>query len=251
MSICTTHVVFHSGLHEQQYEGVEDRFVFCKVGSQPVTVKNPNILERVSYCESLLGFVPMGSHWAESEFLFALYRTMLREPGRIKTPWIGFLQYDHKTTTEDGRKLSEFIRKDLSKIDDAVVSLSPIDTYFEMNVNRIAMDFEDRNKLCGNPSCYFPMIALYNKFYGTKHKYTDLFRSEIIALCSSFIMRTERFVEMMRFCEYATSIYDLNTFDTERKHRMAGGLMERYYGMWIALQAIPLMTFQLKSLPRF
>jgi hypothetical protein len=250
MSICTTHVVFHSGLHEQQYQGVEDRFVFCKVGSQPVTVKNPNILEGVSYCESLLGFEPMGSHWAESEFLFALYKTMLKEPDRIKTPWIGFLQYDNSVLSNEGERLVDFIDKRLEHMEDGVVSFAPIPIEYEIDVNHIAMDFSDPQKFQGNPLCYFPMIAQYNKFYGTKCSYSDLFRNDCLALCSSFIMKTSRFMEMMKFCSWMTTVVDLNLFDPLRKHRIAGGFMERYYAMWIALQRVHMHKFKLQELPR-
>lgn len=250
MSICTPHIVFHSSLHENQYEGVEDRFAFAKVGSHPLSVSNPKIVDRVVFCESLSGFEPMGSHWAESEFLFALYRTMLKEPERITTTWIGFLQYDNSITSVDGGSLVDFIDGLLAEMEDGVVSFAPIDMKYEIHGNHIAMDFSDPQKLQGDPRCYFPMIAQYNKFHGTKWSYSDLISNDTIALCSSFIMRKDRFMDMMRFCVWATSVTDLNLFDPLRKHRMAGGLMERYYGTWIALRRLRLHKFKLAGLSR-
>lgn len=243
-------VVFHSSLHEDQYVGIEEWFTFAKVGDLPVSVSSEKIKERVLEANKLSGFFPMGKHWAESEFIFALYRTMLKSPGIIESDWIGFLQYDHKIKSDNrGKTIVEFVEYDLPKMENAVVCLSPIETSFEMGVNRIAMDFSDKSKLCGNPSCYFPMIALYNKFYSTNYKYIDLLKNDTMVLCSSFLMRRNDFMEMMRFCEYAISVYDLNEFDADRKHRMAGGLMERYYAMWIALRGLSIVEFQLKSLP--
>lgn len=250
MSRCTTHIIFHSGLHETQYEGVEDRFVFAKVGSHPVSVTNPRILKRVVRCDSLSGYQPMGSHWAESEFLFAIYRTMLKEPDRIRTPWIGFLQYDNSIVSDEGVGLADFIDGELDSMEDGVVSFAPIDMRYEINGNHIAMDFSEPQKLQGDPRCYFPMIAQYNKYHGTKWSYTDLISNDCLALCSSFIMRTDRFVDMMRFCAWATSVTDLNMFDPMRKHRMAGGLMERYYGTWIALRRLGVRKFRLGGLQR-
>jgi hypothetical protein len=250
VTCCTTHVVFHSGLHEEQYAGVEDRFVFCKVGSQTINIKNKKLMENVIFCESLSGFVPMGSHWAESEFLFSLYRTMLKEPNRAKTPWIAFCQYDNTIQSDEGESLVSFMDTKLIDMEDCVVSFAPFSVWYEINENRITMDFSDPQKLQGNPLCYFPMIAQYNKFYGTKWSYSDLIQAGELALCSSFIMRTERFMEMMRFCSWMISVVDLNLFDPLRRHRMAGGLMERYYATWIALQQLQLKRFRLNGLSR-
>jgi len=250
MASCSLHIVFHSGLHEDQYAGVEESFTFAKVGDHPIKVSNPKIAERVMRCDSLSGFIPMGSNWAESEFLFALYRTMLKEPNRIATSWIGFLQYDHLITSDEGVSLVDFIDGELGAMEDGVISFAPIDMRYEINGNHIAMDFSDPQKLQGDPRCYFPMIAQYNKFHGTKWSYSDLISNDCLALCSSFIMRKDRFMDMMRFCSWATSVNDLNLFDPLRKHRMAGGLMERYYATWIALRRLRLHKFKLAGLPR-
>lgn len=250
MSKASLHVVFHSGLHEDQYAGVEGRFTFGKVGVQPASVVNPKIVERIVDCRTLSGFKPMGSHWAESEYLFAVYRTMLKEPDWINTPWIGFLQYDQSTQATDGRSLVDAVDFMLPSMEDGVISLSPIDMGYEIHGNHIAMDFSDMRKIRGDPRCYFPMIADYNRFHGTKWSYADLIRNDTIALCSSFVMRTDRFMDMMRFCSYAISVHDLNAFDPDRKHRFAGGLMERYYGTWIALRQLRLHRFALAGLSR-
>jgi hypothetical protein len=244
------HVVFHSGLHEDQYLGTEDRFVFGKVGSHPVSVINPKITERIVHCDSLSGFEPMGSHWAESEYLFAAYRTMLKEPDWITAPWIGFLQYDQSTKGTDGRSLTDVLDSMLPSMEDGVISLSPIDMGYEIDGNHIAMDFSDPRKIRGDPRCYFPMVADYNRFHGTKWSYSDVIRNDTIALCSSFVMRKDRFMDMMRFCSYVVSMHDLNLFDPDRKHRFAGGLMERYYGTWIALRQMRLHRFALSGLTR-
>ena len=250
MSLASIHIVFHSALHEDQYAGVEDRFTFAKVGDHALKVDSPRIRDRVVATQSLSGFVPMGRHWAESEHLFAAYRTMLKEPDWITSPWIGFMQYDQSIRTGDGRSLIDMVDSQLPSMEDGVVSLSPIDMRYEIDGNHIAMDFSNPQKLQGDPRCYFPMVADYNRFHGTKWSYGDLISNDTIALCSSFIMRRDRFMDMMRFCAWAITVHDLNLFDPERKHRFAGGLMERYYGTWIALRRLRLHRFGLAGLPR-
>jgi hypothetical protein len=95
------------------------------------------------------------------------------------------------------------------------------------------------------------MISDYNEFYGTNHTYKDFLQNnETIALCSSFVITTENFMKMMEFCVWAAEKNDLNQYDIARKHRIAGGLMERYYGCWLALSAVKLTKFALDELPR-
>lgn len=243
-------VVFHRSLHEEEYRDSENMYHYAKVGDGDALIQNPAIASRVVDCSSLSGFVPMGSNWAESEFLFSVYRTILKEPGKWTEPWIGFIQYDNTTTSKDGRRLTDFLSEALPSFGNEIVSLSPISMNYEIQFNHIAMDFNDRSKIRGDPRCYFPMIADFNRFYGTKWSYFDLIKNNSIALCSSFLMKRETFMEMMKFCSYVTSRHDLNEFDPERKHRFAGGLMERYYGTWIALSELPVSKFELGGLAK-
>jgi hypothetical protein len=237
-------VIFHRSLHEGQYIGIEDRFTFAKVGDKDLSIHSEKIRDRVLMISELSGYLPMGKHWAESEFIFALHRT----PDAIKSDWLGFLQYDNSVISKDGVIVDELDRTIESFEKNTVVCFVPIDTRYEMDYNHIAMDFSDPKKIIGHPRCYFPMIADYNKFYGTKHTYSDLLSHKTLALCSAFMMHRDRFMEMMRFCEWVTDKNNLDQFDPDRKHRMAGGYMERYYATWIALSGSSLHTLQVGQL---
>ncbi len=248
MNNATLYIVFHSSLHEKQYEGIEHEFVFAKVGDLPMSVSSDRIRSRVIEASSLSGFKPLGKHWAESEFIFALHRTA----ESISTDWVGFLQYDNTVMSKGGERITDVLSASLPTMSrDSVISFAPVDTKYEMDANHIAMDFTDPRKIRGDPRCYFPMIADYNKFYGTKHSYQDLLRHPKMALCSAFLMRREKFGEMMRFSEWVVAKNDLDRFDPDRKHRMAGGYMERYYAVWIALSGSTLHTLQIDELNRF
>lgn len=247
-------VVFHSALHEHQYEGVENHFTFAKVGNQPISIQSSVIRNRVMRCDSLSGYRSMGSNWAESEFLFSLYSTMKKEPNFYTNKWIGFLQYDHTILSEkeNGSSLVSKVESLYINNEDesSVISFVPIDIGFELHYNCVAMDFSDFQKQRGNPLCYFPMISLYNKFYGTNSKYDDLLMYKTLPLCSSFAMSTNNFMEMMRFCDWVTQQVDLNMFDPARKNRQAGGLMERFYATWITMRGLNVKNFQLDGMPR-
>jgi len=247
---CSLFVVFHSRLHEEQYLDNEEAYTFAKVGDMPAEISSAKIRDGVINCRNMPGFVDKGKHWAESEFLISLYYSLKKNPNCLKgSRWVGFLQYDHTCTSRKGENLLANLQENLEQIgDEKIVCFAPIDLATEINSNHIAMDFSNPQKLRGDPLCYFPMIADYNKFYGTNHKYTDFIRNKTIALCSAFVISTANFMKMMEFVIWAADKNNLDQFDPERKHRLAGGLMERYYGTWIALSGIELVEFPLGEL---
>lgn len=241
-------VVFHKYLHEEFYLGKEEYYSFVKVGEHELNpIQNPKIHSRIIHCNKMSGFIPMGKHWAESEFFFSLYRTIKKEPSTIDgLKWLGFTQYDH-TTESNGKDLVEHLNSYLSVERDEkdMIGFVPISMNYEIYSNRIAMDYSNPQKLQGEPSCYFPMIADYNKFYNTSKTYSNFISSKNIQLCSSFFMRTEKFMEMMEFCSWMINHRDLNLYDPQRKHRLCGGYMERYFGLWCILSDMKIEEFLL------
>lgn len=248
---CKLFVIFHSKLHESQYEGDENIYTFAKVGEQPIDIKSELLKERVVVCKDMVGFVNKGKEWAESEFLISLYETIKQNPDYLGgEKFVGFMQYDHSTTAANNIKISDLVKN--AEIDDnTFVSLVPIDMNEEIYSNHIAMDFSNPQKLQGDPLCYFPMIADFNKFYGTNYKYGDFIKSSKISLCSSFIMSVDNFMRMMEFCIWSSNKNNLDHFDPLRKHRMQGGLMERYYGCWLILSGLKKLEFRLKGMEGF
>ena len=109
-------VVFHKHLCEEFYSGDEDRYLFCKVGDQPITeLQNIKIKERILEHTSLKGYTPLGKHWAESEFLFSLYNSILMNDPLLPSnlEWIGITQYDH-TCDSNGMKIVDRVDRFLS-----------------------------------------------------------------------------------------------------------------------------------------
>jgi hypothetical protein len=242
-------------LHEEQYAGKELCYYYAKVGNTEAKINSDAIRSRVVDIKTLSGYEEMGSNWAESEFLFALYRTMKKDSSFLSdVKYIGVSQYDHtcicKTT---GENLIDFMNTKADLItSDKVLSLVPIDFNYEIYGNVIAMDFSEPQRQRGSPSCYFRMIGNYNKYYGTSLKYSDFFKmvGKNISLCSSFVMTKDNFMEMMKFCIWAANEDNLNQFDPARQYRAAGGFMERYYGTWIALSRKTLIEFPINQLDK-
>jgi hypothetical protein len=247
--------VFHSRLCEEQYAGKESHYFYAKVGNSKAEVNSDAIRRRIVDIKTLSGYEEMGSNWAESEFLFALYRTINNDPSFLsEIKYIGVSQYDHscvcKTT---GENLIDFMNTKADTItSNKVLSLVPIDFNYEIYGNAIAMDFLEPQRQRGNPLCYFRMIRNYNEYYGTSFRYSDFFNmvGKNISLCSSFVMTKDNFMEMMKFSTWAADQDNLNQFDPDRQYRAAGGFMERYYGTWIALSGKTLIEFPIESLDK-
>jgi len=247
--------IFHSKLLEEQYAGKELSYFYAKVGNSESKIKSEAIRSRVIDIKTLSGYKDMGSNWAESEFMFALYRTMKKDSSFLsEAKHIGFSQYDHSCVNKTtGENLIDFMETKADSITSSkVLSLVPIDFNYEIYGNVIAMDFLDPQRQRGTPSCYFRMISNYNKHYNTSLKYSDFFRlmGKSISLCSSFIMTKDNFMEMMEFCVWAANEDNLNQFDPARQWRAAGGFMERYYGTWIALSDKTLIEFPVSQLDK-
>lgn len=245
--------VFHSRLYEEQYTGDERSYFYAKVGDAPIEIKSTTIHEQVVYAKDLSGFVNKGKHWAESEFLFALYHTMKENPEYLKdAKYIGATQYDHTIVCRNRKEtLAHYMNTQSETItENTVLSLATFDLSWEVFSNAIAMDSNDPQRQRGNPSCYVTMIKDYNDYYKTSYGFQDFFRlsNNLISLCSSFVMTRENFMEMMAFSTWAASRNDLDKFDPERQYRAAGGFMERYYGVWIALSGKKLIRFDIDKL---
>lgn len=248
-------VIFHRALHEEIYKNKENFYSFAKVGNFPPEVNSESIKNRIVYANELPGFTEKGAHWAESEFIFALYKTLKENPNYITSDYIGFTQYDHtsteKNTGEDIIKYLNNFTKEIS--DEKIICLAPIVTNYELYQNKISMDFSNPEKQRGDPLCYFRMIKNFNNYYNTKFTFSDFYSlcGETIPLSSSFVMSKQNFMEMMNFCSWASEEDNLDQFDPKRIWRAAGGFMERYYGIWMILSKKKIINFQIDGLGKF
>jgi len=244
--------VFHSKLYEDQYAGEEDCYFYAKVGDKPEQISSNKIHNRVVQAKTLPGFVAMGKRWAESEFIFALYRTMKMDDQYLgDIDYIGFSQYDHTTKCKHRNiSLASYMNNSYNLIgDNNVLSLASFDMKWEITEHCIAMDVNEPGKQRGHPICYTTMVDDYNTFYGTNLFVEDMLMSLSISLCSSFVMSKNNFMNMMSYATWAAERNNLDQFDPYRRYRAQGGLMERYYGTWIALSSKKLISFSIEKLP--
>jgi hypothetical protein len=191
-------------------------------------------------------FKPLGPHWAESEAIYNVYRSGLHK----NLSHIGFLQYDKelRLRTPVENQADILTQTHITKRVHDAVKAPRVHISFETHDvrrdyrQRIMADESMPETLQGyGRNSYDYILADYNRYFGTKYRRRDLFRQRHINLCSSFLIDTPTFNEMMRFFEWVVESGRLERFDTLRRHRLQGGLAERYFGVFL-LFAYPSMV---------
>lgn len=218
-------VVFHDKLNDCYYnDDIIDNYKFINVNPNNDLNSINSKFEIINQYE-INNFIPLGKCFAESEVIYNIYKnSYLYE----NLDYIGFLQHDID---------SSILKQEL--IENLILNYDHINFQpylFVTDYNqKILMDVNQPNKKTGKGvNCYDIILEDYNLYYGTNYKLSDL-SDEILNLCSSFILKTNLFVEMMAFISYIIESNKLEKFDTERKHRIQGGYLERYYAIWLAL----------------
>lgn len=228
-------VVFHQHLEEQYYnKTLLNNYTFVNVNPKNTNVSNYPDYKIINQFE-FQTFYPLGKWYTESEVIYNIYKNKYLYS---KTEYIGFLQYDIDSTPLNKEELDTLT----THFD--LINLQPY--LFETDfAQRILMDPQKPNERTGKGlSCYDVIIADYNQFYNTNYTTKDL-EGKTINLCSSFILKTAVFVEMMEFVAPVIESGKLNLFDTAHKFRMQGGYLERYYAVWLAFRDLQTTTLKL------
>lgn len=228
-------VVFHKELVKEYYnKDIIDKYSFINV-SPTNKIELPPAFSVFNQFE-FENFYPIGKIYTESEVLYNVYKNKYLTEG---IEYIGFLQYDIDSTSIDRFSLESWINSYQH------INFQPY--IFDSDYNqKILMDDNQPQKRRGNGvNCYDVIIADYNKYYKTNFNVQDL-KGKTINLCSSFLLKKELFVEMMEFVTPIIESRRLEDFDTQHKYRIQGGLLERYYAVWIAFQNLNDFVFKLE-----
>ena len=182
----------------------------------------------------------LGKQWAESEAIYNIYRSGIYR----EVDYVGFLQYDKELRLRRRRfgilpgptNVTERVQRAISQQSRCHVSFETHPTRWDYE-QRIMADERFPETLVGDGrNCYDYIISDYNRFFGTKYTVTDVLDRSRINLCSCFLVDREGFERMMAFfCDVVTS-GRLEAFDTRRRHRLQGGLAERYFGLFLLLE---------------
>ncbi len=227
-------VVFHDKIDLSYFAGA-DLDHFCFINVNPANKHIHPSLPVINLYE-LPGFIPLGKWYTESEVIYNVYRN----PGLMEgQEYIGFIHYDIDVSPID----DEFLRSHLGRYE--LINFQPMSLRADFN-QRILMDPEQPDTLSGpGKNCYLTIFEDFNQYYGTGYSYESFMDAEI-NLCSCFLMKADRFLDMMAFASVIIESGKLNAFDSRHKYRIQGGYLERYYAVWSLLTIRDAISCRLK-----
>jgi len=234
-------IVAHDRVHEEMYAGDPlwnpTNYSFLNVGNG--TLIGSGTFQVVQQ-RDLPNARSLGKHWAESEGIYNIYRS-----GRYQDyDFVGFLQYDKELRLKKRRlglfpgatNITERVNRSLSREVACHISFETHETQWDFN-QRILADERYPETLVGSGrNCYDYILTDYNRFFGTSYSMDDVLRHRYINLCSCFLVDVATFEKMMSFFSTVVESGRLDVFDKQRRHRLQGGLAERYFGMFLLFE---------------
>jgi hypothetical protein len=179
-------------------------------------------------------FIDLGKYYTESEVIYNVYKNNLYEG----LSHIGFTHYDVGTKNlQTNKSVSNYFNQYETKH----VNLQPFDFNWDFNQRILADDTQPETLTGSGKNCYFFILEKYNEFYGTNINLENL--NGTINLCSCFILETTLFTKMMEWISWVIESKCLDKFDTLHRYRLQGGLLERFYAVWIKLNVLESKVF--------
>lgn len=252
------HNVIRDDMYEKDPGFSADHFEFLKLGRHDL-LYNPAKGYRIS---SELDF-PVhldAPHYAELTGMYCVYRNRLHDG----LEYVGFSHYDkeHRLIGSGGavdisaleavRQRAEVKRRKVdgptditARIQAQVDSPSPVHVSLECHDfgkiygQRVLMDDRQPDAFVGEGvNCIDRILEEYNGFFGTRYTLEDVSRDGFLTMCDCFVTPVDRFEKLMSFLTPVIENRGLDIYDTGRRHRLQGGLLERYVAVFFALEKI-------------
>ena len=234
------YIVGHQKLYDNMYSGDKlfsgEHYEILNVGEKG-QIDNPLGLRQIDQ-KTLPTFVSLGKWWTESEGIYNLWLD-----GRWRElDYIGFIHYDLELRLDPRVKgiirrsnITERVQKYLDMHSKAHISFETHNFSGDYN-QKIMADVDRPNDQTGDGmNCYDYILNDYNQFFGTNKTISELSNRGQINLCSCFLIDVEHFDEMMKWWNSVINSHRLEQFDTNHEYRIHGGLAERYFGVYLAL----------------
>lgn len=172
-------------------------------------------------------FVHLGKYYTESEVIYNVYKQKMYKG----LTHIGFTHYDVGTKClSTNNSLSCALNEPTIPFH---INLQPFGFVWDYNQHILADESQPETLVGAGRNCYDYILEKYNTFYKTNISINDLIGQ--INLCSCFVLDINSFERMMGWVSWVIESRDLEKFDTLHRHRIQGGLLERFYAVWIRL----------------
>lgn len=147
-------------------------------------------------------------------------------------------EYKQRIIPSSKTNLTELIKAEMAMQKDILISLESHDAQKIYDQN-VVMDEDNPDMFVGDGINSIDRILYdYNLFFGTEYTWHDLKKCNYITMCDCFVAPVWLFEKMMTFICPIIESGILDRFDTKRKHRLQGGLLERYVAVFFALENI-------------
>jgi len=221
-------VITHNKIFENIYNNIDiSNLIFINISNKKLEeplYKKYNIIDIKTYSN----FISIGDYYTESEVIYNIYKNKLYNG----LTHIGFSHYDV------GVKCMNTDKNIINTVNENInnkyhLNISPFEFVYDYGQHILA-DETKPNTITGfGKNCYDFIINEYNNFYNTSYSVGDI--KSIVNLCSCFFIDIERFENMMIWISDIIERKILNQFDTNRLYRIQGGLLERFYAVWLSL----------------
>lgn len=252
----------HNVIWDEMYENDPDfgtgHYIFLKLGRHDLRhdpSKGYRIVSEFDYPFSL-----DAPHYTEFTGLYCVYKNRLHEG----LDYVGFSHYDKehrllapggtadvnmletaRIRTEVKRRRTRGPTDITARIQRLVDSPSPVHISLETHEfrkiydQRVLMDSRQPDAFVGDGvNCIDRILEDYNAFFGTRCSLDDVGRDGFLNMCDCFVTPVPVFEKLMSFIVPIIESRKLDMYDTRRRHRLQGGLLERYVAVFFALEKI-------------
>lgn len=259
------HDVIWDGMYEHDPGFGPGHYSFLKLGRHELrhdSSKGYRIVSEFDYPVSL-----DAPHYAELTGLYCVYKNRLHDG----LEYVGFSHYDKehrllapegtanigeletiRSRTEGERRTGDGPTDITARIQKLVDSPTPVHISLETHGfrkiydQRVLMDERRPDAFVGEGrNCIDRILEDYNGFFGTRFTLEDVARDGFFTMCDCFVTPFPLFEKLMTFIAPIIESRKLDTYDTGRRHRLQGGLLERYVAVFFALEKIDKMDLSL------
>jgi len=220
-------VIFHKDIKLEYYkEEILPHIVFVNVNQNNNYLENINDLKlSIINLHDFSNYVSLGRQYAESEVIYNLFRN---KKYIKKLDYIGFLHHDMDVSMVSLNQILSLCDKyDVISFDSHIIK----DDYNNM----FLMDRRKPNVWQGlGKNCYEQILEDINNHQKKEVKIEEI-KNKHITLCCAFLLKSSKFEILMGFISKIIESKKLEIFDSDRRYRMQGGLLERYVGIWLTI----------------